>query len=88
MAFRVLTVLLILCLVFSFLFVAVESGHECEEHDCPICKILAVVTRFLGVSSALVFVLLCVRVAVSTLPQREEDRFVVSPVDLKVELLN
>jgi len=36
--------LLILCLVLSFCYAAVESAHECSEADCPICKVIAVLS--------------------------------------------
>ena len=43
---RALIFLLILLLSLSFCYAALESVHDCEgEGDCPICKIIAVLSR-------------------------------------------
>jgi len=42
---RVLIVLLILVLLLSLTYTALESGHQCSgEAECPICKVIAVLS--------------------------------------------
>lgn len=55
---RVTVWLLILCLLFSFVYAALESTHECHEEGCPICKVIAVLSLLFvaAVLPALLFV--------------------------------
>ena len=86
---RITILLLILCLVLSFSYAALEAEHDCagEEH-CPICKIIALLSAFLG--AVFLPFLFCASI------QREEERVVaermdaerITPIDLKVKLLN
>jgi len=57
-AFRVTLFILLFCLLFSFCYAALESTHECHEDDCPICKVIAVLSVLFGaaVLPALLFV--------------------------------
>ena len=34
----IVTILLLVAMLFSVLFLAVEAGHDCEEEHCPICE--------------------------------------------------
>ncbi|MCR5057449.1 MAG: hypothetical protein K6A81_02360 [Clostridiales bacterium] len=36
----ILGCLVLFTLLFSSVFIALESDHECDGHDCPICSIL------------------------------------------------
>ena len=57
---RVLIVLLILTICLSFGYVALESVHDCErEADCPICKIIAVLSRILSFVAVCFISILC-----------------------------
>ncbi|MBP5404573.1 MAG: hypothetical protein J6Y74_01305 [Clostridia bacterium] len=49
-AFRLLLLLLILSLIFSIGYQALESMHDCHGEDCPVCKVIAVLSCFFGVA--------------------------------------
>ena len=56
--FRILVILLVLTLIFSFVYESVEKNHhDCAGEHCPICAILAVV-------SAVMLCLVCVFVLI------------------------
>jgi len=48
-SFRVILFILIICLILSFAYAAIESVHDCHgDRDCPICKVLAVLSLLFG----------------------------------------
>ena len=88
--FKVLTVLLILCLLFSFGYVALESVHDCHgDEDCPICKIIAVLPLLWGGVCLLFLFAETLRIEKKTvLAKRGEGVSPVTPIALRVKLLN
>ena len=56
-----IAIILILLLAFSFAYVGAESAHECEGDHCPVCAVLAVITRVAAASA--VFLLLVFMIA-------------------------
>ena len=55
---KAISVLLILLLLFSFTYAAIESVHDCEGDECPICRIIAVLSLlFAGVVICFISVL-------------------------------
>lgn len=59
-AARLTVVLLLVVLLFSVFFIAVEADHDCTHEDCTICACLRccefVLRRLIGGSSAAAFV--------------------------------
>ena len=47
-AFRIVLLILLFSLIFSFGYAALESAHDCKGEDCPVCKVIAVLSAFLG----------------------------------------
>ena len=45
---RILILLLILCVAFAFAYTAIESVHDCHGEDCPICRIIALLSSLFG----------------------------------------
>ena len=85
---RILILLLILCVAFAFAYTAIESVHDCHGEDCPICRIIALLTAFLGAVTWLVFVFAgFLRTERTQEPRRVSARSV-TPVALKVKLSN
>ena len=85
---RLLILLLILSVAFAFGYAAIESVHDCHGEDCPICKIIAVINAFFGIVFSwyvLFFSLLRSRGKGVSL---RAAATVVTPVKLKVKLLN
>ena len=83
---RVIVLLLILCILASFCYAAAESTHECHEDDCPICKLIAVLSILFA---AALFTILFVsfRYEVGREKAEEQDApNAVSLVSLKVKL--
>ena len=60
-AFRGLIPFLILCLLLSFGYAAIAGTHHCHADDCPICKIVAVLSVFSAVTCVFVAVALLFR---------------------------
>lgn len=84
------TTLLVLALLLSLLFVAVETDHHCTGEHCTICHQLQTAQQLLGQAAAhrqaaVVTVWFCVVLAMA-LPVRTV--LFASPVMLKVKLLN
>ena len=87
-ASRVLIFFLILSIAFAFGFAAIESVHDCHGEDCPICRIIALLTAFLGAIAFLVFTFAgFLRSERTQAAPRVSVRFV-TPVALKVKLSN
>ena len=36
----ILGIMVLFVLLFSSFYIALESGHECDGHDCPVCSII------------------------------------------------
>ena len=53
--FRVTVFILILCLLLAFGYAAAESTHECHGEDCPICKVIAVLSLLFVTASVPLF---------------------------------
>ena len=53
--FRVVTILLVLCVLFSFGYMAMDAGHDCHGEDCPVCKIIALLPVLWGAVCLLFF---------------------------------
>ena len=87
-ASRVLIFLLALLLLFSFGYAAAESAHDCHGEDCPICKIIALVSLMWSEIALFVLLLapLCV-VSERTVPD-ERGTHDATLVALKVKLSN
>ena len=86
---RALICLLILAVLFSFGYAALESVHDCHgEENCPICKVIALFRVFFGVA--------CLPFLFRTILRRTEERSPLeqdgedraTPIELKVKLLN
>ena len=81
--FRVAVLLLILCLLFSFGYASVESTHECHEDDCPICKVVAVLSLLFGAAVLPVLLFVPFRYDVRRETAEEQD----APSDVSLVLL-
>ena len=87
--FRVVTILLVLCVLFSFGYMAMEAGHDCHGENCPVCKIIALLPVLWGAVCLLFFFAAGVRFEKkATLAKREEGAIAVTPIALRVKLLN
>jgi len=85
--FRVTVFLIILCLLLSFAYAAIESAHECHEDDCPICKVIAVLSLLFVMACLPVLLFISFGYDVRREDRREQDvRGGVSLVSLKVKL--
>lgn len=86
---RAAVILLILCLLFSFGYAAMEAGHDCVgEGHCPICKIIAILSLFFGaICLPCLFCAILVKKEERAPAERVEQR-AITPIDLKVKLLN
>lgn len=87
-SFRVVLLILVLLLVFSFAYESAESAHhDCEGEDCPICAILFVLSSF-----ALAGLILFVAYAIfyknekKNVAESRETFFAITPVSLKIKL--
>lgn len=87
--FRLVVFLLVLSLLFSLGYAALESGHDCHGEDCPICKIIALLPTVWG-AACLAFVLLQAGFVLkkTVFVSRREKLVSVTPTDLCVKLLN
>ena len=85
---RALVILLIIVLCLSFVYAAVESVHDCDgEAECPICKIIAVLSRIFTSVAVLflsVLVLYLIRSAANMVARRAGVTFTL--IDLRVKL--
>ena len=87
-ASRLMILLLAILLLFSFGYAAAESAHDCHGEDCPICKVIAVLSAMW--SELVLFVLLLVSFCLLSermIPDTER-RSHPTLVALKVKLLN
>ena len=87
-AFRLLIWLLIVAVIFSFGYAALESVHDCHGEDCPICKIIAILTAFLGIVCLPFLCFITLRRTAERSPLEREGEGKVTPIALKVKLLN
>ena len=85
---RALILLLILVLCLSFDYAAIESVHDCEgEADCPICKIIAVLSRlFITVEALFVWVAVCPLLPLRVLSLRGRESAPCTLTTLRVKL--
>ena len=61
-AFRLVLLILLFSLIFSFGYAALEGAHDCAGEDCPVCKVIAVLSAFLGAAILpLLFVVIRIR---------------------------
>ena len=88
----ILTFLFIFVLLFSHIFVIVEANHDCSGEDCPICKIIAIVSDTIKVLSLIGFlIIICLAIGfgyLKLLHIESEAHSVVSLISLKVKLSN
>ena len=89
---KITAVLLVLAAVLApALFLALESGHECNGGDCDICKTIALckdISRILFVLYAFLFVMSGLRACDSLCAETADFLKKNTPVCLKVKLLN
>ena len=84
---RALTVVLIICLLLSVTYAAIEATHDCHEEDCPICKIIAVLGALLAaVEVSCVIVLLSLCKPVLTSFEKERKTSFITLIEQKVKL--
>ena len=87
--FRILILFLVLCVLFSFGYMAMEAGHDCHDDDCPVCKIIALLPVLWGAVCLLFFFAIGIRFEKrEVLAKREEASCPVTPIALRVKLLN
>ena len=87
--FRILILLLVLCVLFSFGYMALEAGHDCHDDDCPVCKIIALLPTLWGAVCLLLFFAIGIRFEKKEeLAKREEGATTITPIALRVKLLN
>ena len=87
--FRVITILLVFCVLFSFAYMAMEAGHDCHDDDCPVCKIIALLPVLWGAVCLLILFAECFRFEQKEVwAKREEGVSAVTPIALRVKLLN
>ena len=87
--FRILILLLVLCVLFSFGYMALEAGHDCHDDDCPVCKIIALLPALWGAVCLLLFFAIGIRFEKrEELAKREEGATAITPIALRVKLLN
>ncbi len=48
----IIAFMMLFAVLLSALFIAVESGHDCDEHDCPICSCIQMCERTLSQTGA------------------------------------
>ncbi|MGN0665513.1 MAG: hypothetical protein ACI4KF_03195 [Huintestinicola sp.] len=83
---------IVFAMIFSFSFIALESGHDCTGEDCPICE--AVVhceeaVQTLGTAETAVFALFTAVYAIVIAVCRPiQASCVQNPIKLKVKLSN
>ena len=88
-ASRLLVLLLILSVLFSVVFVALESGHDCHgEENCPICKILATLSWVMAALCLPLLLLLGFLQAERQDARERKSSSFITPIRLKVKLLN
>ena len=84
---RALILLLIFVICLSFVYAAVESVHDCEGEDCPICKIVAVLSRLFTSSAVFLFLVSLFRLARFAFRRAlERENAPATPVSLRVKL--
>ncbi len=91
--FSCLLVLLVIFVLFASLyFVLHEAHHDCEGEDCPVCRLIAIcrnTLRTFAVALLLLFALLGFhRIASTARSARDNAKSALTPVSLKVRLLN
>ncbi len=67
----ILVLLMIIIVLFSSFFLAAESGHKCEEDDCPVCAMLEICSNLLrsqAVGGLVVLLLVWGKMAAENLP--------------------
>ena len=87
-SFCVVLLILLLSLLLSFGYAALESAHDCHgEVDCPICKVIAVLSAFLGiVALPIFFYVICGSEEKRRVENERDETDVVTLVLLKVKL--
>ena len=86
----VIAVFVIFILIFSRLFIAAESDHDCSGEECRVCRIITTAEQTLKELSLLLFAAAAAAVTsvAAVLPRRDSagEAFVFTPVLLKVKL--
>ena len=87
---KALALLLILVLCLSFGYASIESVHEChDETECPICRIIAVLTNLFAVTMVCFVSAVCFALILSVSNrERSRESNPSTPIDLCVKLLN
>ena len=86
---HVLIFLLILSLLFSFGYAAVEGVHDCHgEADCPICKVITILSSFLGIFSLPLLLFVGLRLREEKVACERKKTQTGSPILLKVKMTN
>lgn len=86
---RLLILLLILSVLCSFAYMAIESEHDCHgEEDCPICRVISLLSAFFGTICLPFLFFVGFRSIRSKMSVERKRSEVVTPIDLKVKLLN
>ena len=60
---RVVVMLLILVLCLSFAYAALECVHDCSGEECPICRVIAVLSTLFAVTAVCFIAVLCFALA-------------------------
>lgn len=88
----ILTILFVFVLLFSHIFVIAEAEHECSGEDCPVCKIIAIVSdtiKLLSLVSLLAFFCFAIGCGfLKILHIKSKTHSVLSLISLKVKLSN
>ena len=86
-----ISLLIVFSLLFAFVFISLESNHDCTGEDCQICASIQSfgnLLKKLVLSVFAVFVTLCLSEFVALFNRRTEKIFSYTLISLKVKLLN
>ena len=57
---NIMCIMMLVCVLFSALFIAVEARHECTDEDCPVCACMQYCENILNRISGDVPAVVCV----------------------------
>ncbi len=84
--------MLVFSLLFSTIYIAVESGHDCSGEDCPICFSLVQceeISRLYKYAAIMIIPLIYLCVSSNEHMNKPEIMFsAITPVSLKIQLNN
>lgn len=87
-----LTLLLLISVLFSLYYIAMEADHDCAGEDCPICIFLALCEENIRtIKTGILLIAACIFTfhgLTALIPVRKTDIPLRTPVSLKVQMNN